>query len=676
MISIDTETTGLWFKHGTQTFAVGIYNGTNYSDVIFDINTTTRQRVSKVDFYDKKEILKQWDSTDIICIHNAKFDVKALVNLDIFHWSEPYEEKFWSKILDTTILAHLHNNIDKRNLKFLSRKYLDTKYEEVDELDKIVNKCRTFVRSRKPNWLIAEFNKHPSIKPAAENSKWNKMDMWLPAAIYNEFPKYELEDFFCYSGSGKNKQRNNFDINTLLTILPTYLKADCINTYELAEGMLANCIAEHGENITELLRTHNQVLHVTYKMEDRGITLHHKEYNEAIENCNKHIESIKETMYKIAPITEYTPSNLANLLYTVWELPCFKKTKVSKADSTDIEAITKLKVHVDKNNLTDASQFLCCYIALKKYSKKLEYLLSYDRASINGKIFPSLNITGTNTLRFSSSDPNEQNISKITNPYEDSEFEDISKLLETAPNLRGVFGPPPGKWWISNDYSQLQLRIFAVVTNEQEMIDKLNKGYDAHDIVAQRIFQTREKAQPSKVQRTVVKAVNFGFIFGASPSNIEKSSGVDGLWDTVCEMFPNAHNFIEETKQLLKTQGVIHTVGGYPLDVPMKLNPWKGIDERAAHAAVCYIIQGTEGEIVKHAMYLTDTYLTQCYTEGHLVMQVHDEINFEVPNKLPIKHARALKELMEQAALKYNINAPVNSEIITHSWNKGKEIKL
>lgn len=678
MISVDTETTGLWFKHGCQAFALGVYNGSehtyyNKNRTVFgnyiintEINPETRYRKTELTKDQKDCFLSDWYKEKNICMHNAKFDVKALVNFGIFDEREPYEEKFWNNIIDTRIVSHIFNNTDERGLKALSKKYLNTEYESESTLDDVVSRCRTFVRSRAPHWIIAEEDSHFSIKPAT--GKWVKMDMWLPREVVNEFNEYEINSYF-----GKYYED---PLTLLYSVLDIYLYEDCKNTHNLASAMINECCDLYGDKFHHLYSMNSQLLHVTYKMENEGITLHSKELNGAIFACEQWIKTTENKMKEISGLDKFTPDSLRELLYERWQLPYSKVTKKSEKPSTDITAIEDLKTYADQNNITQPSVFLGNYIVYKKYLKKLEYLKSYERASINGKVYPSINLTGTKTTRVSSSDPNEQNISKVINPYEDKDFEDVSSMLEKSPHLRSVFGPQPNYWWLSNDYNQLQLRIFAVASNEEEMISNLNKGYDAHDITARRIYGISDKDKPTKFQRRVAKNVNFGFIFGASPRKIETTAGIDGLWDTVCEMFPNAHAFIENTKIKLKTEGIVHTLGGYPLDVPSRLNQWKGEFEKAAHAAVCYIIQGTEGEIVKKAMYECDLYLTEHYPYGRLAMQVHDELNFEMKENFPKKHAYKIKEIMESSALFYKVNAPVNCEIIKHSWNKGIEIKL
>jgi len=675
MISIDTETTGLWFKHGCQTFAVGVYDGEKFFSANVPIDPLRRQRATPFRQGVINNIRQKFDNADLVCMHNSSFDLKALCEINVFNISEPSTPDFWEKIIDSTILAHLHHNTDKKSLKELAKQYLDVDYQSEKILDKLVTRCRAFVRARAPEWRIAQHeNRHPSLIPAGSKAEWGKMDMWLPEAVRSHFSVKELEDYFCYEGTGKKKVRTEFNIDTLRTCVLQYLKDDCVYAYELSQGMMSSIIEEHGEQAVALLDINNQVRHIVWKMENAGIALHSSEWLDAANVCRENISYLSKLCTEASGIDEFTPTNLKLLLYDHWGIPCPKKTKTG-GDSTDADALIKIKKECDDNDFEQGSVFLRYLLALRKYTKKLEYLESYKRASVTSRVYPSMNIVGTATVRFSSSDPNEQNISKIQNPFEDS-FQDVSTLLEHSPHLRSVFGPENGNWWLSNDYNQLQLRIAAVVTEDDEMIEKLNKGYDAHDITARRIFKLPDNVSPSKIQRRIAKNVNFGFLFGASPKKIEQTAGVPGLWDIVMEMLPNAHRYIERVKEQIKSDAYVTTLGGYPLDVPLKLNKWKGTMDKAAHAAVCYIIQGSEGVIVKRAMRLCDDYLVQFYPEGRIAMQVHDEINFEMPARFPKKHARNLQSLMESAASEYGVYAPVKAELVTHSWSAGKDLVL
>lgn len=148
------------------------------------------------------------------------------------------------------------------------------------------------------------------------------------------------------------------------------------------------------------------------------------------------------------------------------------------------------------------------------------------------------------------------------------------------------------------------------------------------------------------------------------------------MYQLLVHLFPNAHAFIEETKALIKRQGFVTTFGDYPLALRDYFNKHTGTIEKAAHAGVNYIVQGTEGVIVKRAMSLCDTYLSTHYPDGRIALQVHDELDFEVPARIPKHHVRNLKSLMEQAASDYGIHAPVDVALITTRWDKEVKVKL
>ena len=657
MLSVDTETTGLYLQNGCTTFAIGTYDGTQFNNHVVPINITSRKREREF----KKSIRDELESHDLLVMHNSHFDLKALCEAGLYDWNEPSDPSFWSRVIDTGILAHLNCSTDMLALDNLSKKYLGVDYPEDDLLITTVNKCRGIVRKLE-NWSIADENHltHPAIAASVGTSKWNRMDFWLPAAVLKHIPL---------------RNRPALPDKLLGTVLLDYLKADVVNTYELAQHLFHTLLQRHGDQTEELLNINRQIEHVTWKMELTGISVNSPELDDAISACKVQIKLLKEKVFTLSGGYEtITDEVLRYLLFEKWEFSPISFTKKKKIPSAD--AKTMLHCHGIADPGSIEKEFLCCNMALKKYEKKLVSLIGYRRLKgITGCVHPSINIVGTSTVRISLIRPALQTVTKAGNPYED-DADDIVAWLEASPSMRSVFGPPPNKWWLSADYSQLQLRIFAYVTEEQEMIDAFRNGWDAHDFVSRKIFETPPEDKPDKGQRRVAKNVNFGFVFGASPKRIEQTAGIPGLWDTVTSLFPNAHAFIEETKRLIKKQGFVTTLGNYPLELRDKLNKWTGVWEKAAHAGVNYIVQGAEGVIVKRAMRLCDDYLSSEYPEGRIALQVHDELDFEVPQRVPKKHVRALKQCMEDAASHYGIYAPVDIKLITHRWDQEVSIKL
>lgn len=660
MLAVDTECSGLHLLNGATCFSIGVYDGSVFRHSTVDVDPCTRSRTVQ----HPKRLRRTFDEADLLVFHNASFDIKALCESGIYDWDEPAHPKFWERIVDTTSLAHLYCSTDELSLDYLTQKYLRRDYPEDKELLDVVNKCRRLIDTKRckadyGHWLIASADReHPSFLPCGKNNKWNRMDFWLPAAVRKHIPEH---------------LRPALDNKTLSSVMLRYLKADCVNTYELAEFYFHQLIERHGDQVTELLNINKQVEHVVWKMETHGLWVRPAELKTATEACHRYINILTQRVTELSGLEDITPRKLQQLLFKDWG---FEPVKLTETGQPSTEAKVILKLHEEAQPGTKEHTFLGCYLSLQKYEKKLTSLESYHKSrSTSGYVHPSFNITGTKTTRFSSKNPNAQNITKAGNPYED-DAPDIARWLRASPSMRSCFGPPPDKWWVTADYSQLQLRIFAKITNEQEMMDAFDAGWDAHDFVARKIFDVPTTETPTKAQRRVAKNVNFGFIFGASPRKIETTAGIPGLWDTVITIFPNAHAYIEQTKAVINEVGFIETLGSYPLELKSHINKWTGREEKAAHAGVNYIVQGAEGVIVKRAMALCDNYLTSEYPEGRIALQVHDELDFEVPIRIPKKHVRNLKDLMESAASVYGIKAPVEVNLITHRWDKELKIAL
>jgi len=117
MYSIDTECTGLYFTHGCQTFAAGIYNGEDFAMTYRGINPETRRRYIGFGEDAITNVRSMFESEDLIAIHNSEFDIKALVEAGFFHKDEPTKPEFWKRIVDTTILSHLHHKTDPQNTR-------------------------------------------------------------------------------------------------------------------------------------------------------------------------------------------------------------------------------------------------------------------------------------------------------------------------------------------------------------------------------------------------------------------------------------------------------------------------------------------------------------------------------------------------------------------------------
>jgi DNA polymerase I-like protein with 3'-5' exonuclease and polymerase domains len=645
------------------------------------------------------------DSDSIVVIQNARFDIRSLCEMGIVDWNEPCDPSFWDHILDLKHLAHLHDSSDAEfgaSLKVLAPKYLGIDYASQKNLEELTKRVRSFVK-KEFNWNIADADN--PMTPGKE--KLHFSDYWVTGSLVLA----ALRSPSIMSKVQLHFREDELDMmfNPGVPIVDQYLRDDCNYTLALAESFLLILSDRHGDELDNLLSMNQQLLPVLWKMEVTGVPVHKSELTEAIATCESWIAYLRDNCYslsrEILPETgRFTDSQLREVLFTNpkgFKLEPIKSTPSGDAASVDASVITGLK---RKNIPADAQAFLANVLAWKKYCKKHEYLLSYEKATsakfrakkfvtittdrntspLQLMLYPSFDESGTGTTRLTSRSPNAQNITKAMNPFE-KDFPDVAALLELSPSVRGVFGPPPGYVWYAMDYSQLQLRIFAVASGEQALIQAFEDGWDAHDYMAHRIFRLPEGVKPDDAQRRQAKAVNFGFIFGAGESKIDATAGRSGLYQEVLQMFPNSRKFIELTKQSIKKFGYVKTLGGYPLAIPWKPSRWRPGDvQQAAHAGVNYIVQGTEGEIVKRGMSQCHAYMSGVQVDelhplpvdfdGRIVMQVHDENVFQLPKDTSLDVVNNLRLLMERAGSYYGVRTPVDADLITRNWNKKQKL--
>jgi len=570
------------------------------------------------------------DEADKIVYHNAKFDTRALESIGV-----PATD-YWDKVHDTIIASHLIHSGGPHKLKYLADQYLDISDQDESELLEAVRSARRY--GKKQEWNIAKLG-NPCFP--AQKKDFVKLDYWLPRAVaihanyekdhpwYTVCEKYAVED-------------------AVRTIGLHFIFQDGLRDMDYFVDLL--------EHYDEQIR----LLPVVYRMEEAGVSLA-PTLNKEVKRYDQESKKYLKVAHKLADNQEAnfnSGQQLTKQIYDEYEFPVQHETK-GGLPSTKAEHLLELRNELSSPEETPY-QFITNLLLSKKFSKAKEYLDGYRNSSVHVDgiyyLHPNFNQTGTATTRFSSNNPNAQNIGKGDDPF-------FTEIKEAGLNLRKVFGPRPGRIWLGIDYSQLQLRIFAYASQETALIKSFDEGWDAHTYMAHRIFGVDE---PTKGQRRVAKNVNFGFIFGASPRKIEATARMPGLWDTVTDMFPNAHAFLQENMQHVRKHGWVETMSGYPLSV----------EKRQPHKATNYIVQGTEGDIVKKAMLLTDEYLKLGNYETYLTLNVHDELVFDAPWGWSMGHVRKLCSLMEQAGTSIGLNTPVDADLITTTWAEGETIKL
>ena len=325
-----------------------------------------------------------------------------------------------------------------------------------------------------------------------------------------------------------------------------------------------------------------------------------------------------------------SPKQLGVILYEKLGLPVIKKNKTGY--STDAETLEKLRFH------SPVIDFILEYRHLAKlYGTYIEGLIKVTHE--DGRIRTSFNQKQTLTGRLSSTEPNLQNIPVRT---------------EQGSRLREFFTAGDGKTLIDADYSQIELRVLAHISGDENLINAFNSGADIHSATASQVFKVPlEEVTPTL--RSRAKAVNFGIVYGMGEFSLagdlhvsmkEAKDYITGYFAT----YPKVKEYLERTVSDAKEKGYVTTIWGRKRYIPELTGTKKQLYAFGERVAKNSPIQGTAADLIKLAMVKTDRRLKSEGLESRLILQVHDELIIEAPVREAEYAAKLLKEEMESVA--------------------------
>jgi len=333
------------------------------------------------------------------------------------------------------------------------------------------------------------------------------------------------------------------------------------------------------------------------------------------------------------PFNLSSPKQLREILFDEQKLPVLKKTPTGEP-STAEEVLTELAVQYELPRL------LIEHRSLNKLKSTYTDKLPQSINPVTGRVHTSYHQAVAATGRLSSTEPNLQNIPIRT---------------EEGRRIRQAFIAPPGYQILAVDYSQIELRIMAHLSGDQALLDAFAQGRDIHRATAAEVFGV-PLDQVSTEQRRRAKAVNFGLIYGMSAFGLAQQLDISRgeaqhYVDTYFARFPGVLTYMENTRQQAHDKGYVETIFGRRLYLPEIQSKNVGRRKGAERAAINAPMQGTAADIIKKAMLAVDQYLQDCdQTEIKMLMQVHDELVFEVAEPVLAKHRAAIVALMQQAA--------------------------
>ena len=258
-------------------------------------------------------------------------------------------------------------------------------------------------------------------------------------------------------------------------------------------------------------------------------------------------------------------------------------------------------------------------------------------ADADGRVHTTFNQAVAATGRLSSTDPNLQNIPVRT---------------ELGRRIRGAFVAPEGRVLVSCDYSQIELRLAAALSKDSAMTEAFVHGEDIHQSTAAKIWGI-PLADVTKDQRRAAKAINFGILYGQGAHGLAATAGIPyAEAKTFIEKYFNVYSgfraYIDETKALARTRGFVETFFGRRRPMPEILSAIPMLRAQAERMAVNMPLQGTAADLMKLAMIEVDKKLASVCAEAKMLLQVHDELMLEVPEKDAERVAVFVKETMEQ----------------------------
>jgi DNA polymerase-1 len=257
-----------------------------------------------------------------------------------------------------------------------------------------------------------------------------------------------------------------------------------------------------------------------------------------------------------------------------------------------------------------------------------------------GRVHTSYAMASTSTGRLASTDPNLQNIPVRT---------------EEGRRIRQAFIAAKGNKLISADYSQIELRLLAHIADIAELKKAFAENLDIHAMTASEIFGVPVKDMPAEVRRRA-KAINFGIVYGISGFGLANQLGIaqSEASDYIKKYFirfPGIRHYMEDTKQFARTHGFVETLFGRRIHIREINSKVPGLRGGAERAAINAPIQGSAADIIRRAMVKLPPLLAEKKIKACMLLQVHDELIFEAPEKEVEKAAKLIKLVMEKAAL-------------------------
>jgi DNA polymerase-1 len=461
------------------------------------------------------------------------------------------------------------------------------------------------------------------------NSVASRHDMDSLAKYYLNTKTIKFEDI-----AGKGAKQLTFD-KIAIDVAGPYAAEDADITLRLHQTLWAQLNASDKAELKSVFETIElPLVDVLTKIEANGALIDADILHEQSAQLSTRLEELEQQAHDVAGqvFNLGSPKQLAEILFEKLELPVVKKTPKG-APSTAEEVLVQLAEDYELPKLILENRSLS---KLKStYTDKLPLMI----CERTGRVHTSYHQATAATGRLSSTDPNLQNI-----PIKSEE----------GRRIRDAFIAPEGYTVVAADYSQIELRIMAHLSNDEGLLTAFANGIDVHTATAAEVFGVSiEDVEPN--MRRSAKAINFGLIYGMSAFGLAKQLGIgrnqaQEYVDLYFERYPGVKAYMDNTRADAADRGYVETLFGrrlYLPDIKARNAPRRQHAERTAINAP---MQGTAADIIKKAMIKVDQWLATQEFDAKMIMQVHDELVLEVKTEQLEAFSAKLKEIMEDAA--------------------------
>ena len=432
-------------------------------------------------------------------------------------------------------------------------------------------------------------------------------------------------------GKGKNKiSFNQLSPSEALN----YASEDADVTLAIYKKILPRLIND--KKYTVYKRLENPLIQVLMKMEDKGIIVNPVKLKEISKNLSVEINKLEDKIYMMTnkKFNIGSPKQLGEILFDEMKIDGGKRSK-NGSWQTSVEILENMSISGH-----EIADFILDWRHFSKLKSTYSDALINQINSESKRVHTSYSMVGASTGRLSSSNPNLQNI-----PIRTKE----GRLIRTA------FEAKEGFKLVSMDYSQIELRLIAHIADENKMIEAFNNELDIHADTASKVFGIPISDMTTDIRRKA-KAINFGIIYGISSYGLAKQlkcspSEAKSFINSYFDRFPKIKDYMEETKNSLYNDGYVETLFSRRIYINGGDSKNQNIRGFAERQAINAPIQGTAADIIKNAMIQIDKNLLNYNEDVSMLMQVHDELVFEIKNEKIHNIENIILPIMENANL-------------------------